>query len=96
MKSGDGLLVGSLFGVCATHADSGESVEVQVVGVFDLPKAAGVIIGVGALLYWNDIAKNVTRTGSGNDVIGVAVETAGANDATCRVRLHGPWWCDLQ
>lgn len=84
--SGDGVLVGSLFGVAATHAQEGQPVECAVVGVFALPKAAGEMIQ-GALAYWDDTAKQVTGTEAANHLIGHVTETAASGDPTVRVRL---------
>jgi predicted RecA/RadA family phage recombinase len=86
--SGDAVIVGSIFGVANTDALSGEEVECDVVGVFDLPKATGALTQ-GAKAYWNTTNKNVTGTASGNTLIGVAVKAAGANDTVATVRLNG-------
>lgn len=86
--SGAGVLVGALFGVAATDATSGADVEIATKGVFDLPKASGALTQ-GAKLYWDNTAKNVTATASGNSLIGVVIKAAGVSDATARVRLNG-------
>jgi predicted RecA/RadA family phage recombinase len=90
VKSGDGVLVGSLFGVAATDAAAGDSVEVALEGVYELPKAAGAI-DPGAKVYWVAADKNVsTADGSGsNKLIGAATAAAGGADAKARVRLNG-------
>jgi predicted RecA/RadA family phage recombinase len=38
VSSGDGVLLGTLFGVAATDADSGANVTIKTTGVFTLPK----------------------------------------------------------
>jgi predicted RecA/RadA family phage recombinase len=86
--SGAGVLVGTLFGVCAYDAASGAEVEVALTGVYTLPKATGVI-AQGAKVYWDNVAKNVTTTAGGNTFIGAAVVAAGSGDATARIRLNG-------
>ncbi len=40
VTSGDGLLVGSIFGVAAGDAADAETLEVALIGVFDLTKVA--------------------------------------------------------
>ena len=40
VTSGDGLLVGSIFGVAAGNAALGEAVEAALVGVYDLKEVA--------------------------------------------------------
>lgn len=89
LTGGQGLLVGTLFGVVAETVLSGSLYTFAVKGVFDLPKAASVTPGVGAKVYWDDTAKNVTTTASANSLIGVAVVAAAAGDATVRVRMDG-------
>jgi predicted RecA/RadA family phage recombinase len=90
VKSGDGVLIGSLFGVAAYNAAEGEDVEVSLEGVYELPKAAGAI-DPGAKVYWVTADKNVsTADGSGaNKLIGAATAAAGGSDAKARVRLNG-------
>ncbi len=87
--SGQGLLVGALFGVCTKAAASGELVTIQTLGVVDLPKAASITPAQGTLVYWDDTAKNVTSTASSNTKIGVVTVVPAAGDATIRVRLSG-------
>ena len=58
VKSGQPLLVGSLFGVCSYDAAEGESVELALEGVFDLDKDNSVI-GAGGAVYWDVSAAKV-------------------------------------
>ncbi|MBF0629336.1 MAG: DUF2190 family protein [Magnetococcales bacterium] len=88
VNSGDGLLVGTLFGVAVSTAAVGATVEISTTGVVDLPKAA-VAITLGAKLYWDNTAKNVTTTVGTNTLIGCAIIAAAIGDATARVRLNG-------
>ena len=85
--SGGGVLVGALFGVAAYTAAEGDDVKVVTVGVFDLPKAAGVI-AAGAAVYWDDAAKKATGTAAVNPLIGVATKAAASDGAIVRVRLN--------
>ena len=88
VNSGDGLLVGALFGVATATAAIGTNVEMITVGVVDLPKAA-VAVTQGAKVYWDDTAKNVTTTSAGNTLIGCAIVAAAVGDGTVRARLNG-------
>lgn len=88
VSSGDGQLFGSMFGVASKAGVSGDIIALAVEGVFDLPKAATVTPGVGAKVYWDNSAKNVTTVTTSNTLIGVAVVAALAGDATVRVRLN--------
>jgi predicted RecA/RadA family phage recombinase len=91
VTSGDGLLVGSIFGVAAGDAANGETLEVALTGVFDLKKVASQAWSAGDKVYWDNTNKEATRTASGNTAIGVAVEAVGggASDTIGRVRLNG-------
>jgi predicted RecA/RadA family phage recombinase len=89
--SGDGLLVGSIFGVASGAASSGEIVEAALVGVFDLKKVASQAWAVGDRIYWDDTNRQTTKTATSNTLIGVAIEAVanGAGDLVGRVRHNG-------
>lgn len=89
VASGAGCLVGTLFGVAAFTAASGADVEIEVVGVFDLPKLAAQAWTVGQLLYWDDTNKWVTSVASTNVPIGKALLPAANPSGVGRVRLNG-------
>lgn len=87
--SGQGVLLNSLFGVALFTALSGVSVEIQTDGVFDITKTAGIVFAVGESAYWDDSAKSLTDSSTGNTLVGVALAAAGSGDANLRVRLNG-------
>ncbi|WP_349361230.1 DUF2190 family protein [Stappia sp.] len=91
VTSGDGLLVGSIFGVAAGDAASGATIEAALTGVFDLTKIGSQAWTVGAKIYWDDTNKRCTTVATDNTLIGVAVEAVagGAGDTIGRVRLNG-------
>ena len=91
VASGDGLLVGAIFGVAAGDAASGATVEAALTGVFDLTKIGSQAWTVGAKVHWDDANKRCTTVATDNTLIGVAVEAvaAGAGDTVGRVRLNG-------
>jgi predicted RecA/RadA family phage recombinase len=91
VESGDGLLVGALFGVASHDAASGAEVETQLTGVLDLAKTASQAWTSGAKVYWDNAAKRVTNVASGNTLVGVAVLAVGggAEETIGRVRLNG-------
>jgi predicted RecA/RadA family phage recombinase len=92
IASGDGVLIGSLFGVAATTQAEGSDVEISTRGVFDLPKATGDDFTLGAEVYWDTTTKkavNNMSTGGGDARIGVALEAAGSSATTVRCRLDG-------
>jgi len=89
VSSGLGAKVGAIFGVATADIASGASGEFMTEGVFDLKKAAGVDFAVGDRAYWDDSAKEVSDTDSGNSYsIGVAVKAAAVGDTTVRVKLQ--------
>jgi len=91
VSSGGGALIGSIFGVASNDYANGDEGEFQVAGVFDLVRETGASTGwtQGALLYWDNTNKRITKTATGNKLIGVAVRAAADGDATARVRLNG-------
>jgi len=86
VNPGDGLLVGSLFGYAKGKAASGSPIETLTEGVVDGGKAAGAVTQ-GAKLYWDNTAKVLTTTASGNTQVGVATQAAASGDATARIKL---------
>lgn len=90
VASGDGLLVGSIFGVAAGTAALGEAVEAALNGVYDLKKVASQAWAAGDKVYWDNTAREATKTTTSNTLIGVAVVAVagGAGDTIGRVRLN--------
>jgi len=86
---GQGVLVGSLFGVCVTDGASGASVNIDTESVYDLEAAtgSGTNATFGAAAYWDDSAKKVTPQASTHLQIGVFLAAKATTDAVARVRL---------
>jgi predicted RecA/RadA family phage recombinase len=81
-------IVGALAGVAAFGADAGDDLEVSLTGVWELLKVSGQINQAAAV--WNPSSQSVANAaGAGFFPIGFAVQVAGSDDATCRVRLSG-------
>lgn len=87
--AGQGVLVGSIFGVCANDALSGATCSVQVSEVFDVTKDTSVF-SQGDKVYWDDSAKKLSSTAASNQVVGSAVQAQLTGDATARIRLGQP------
>ncbi|TAH39287.1 MAG: DUF2190 family protein [Planctomycetota bacterium] len=87
LASGEGVLVGSIFGVAQHVAANAAEVETEVVGVFELPKLSTDVVTQGALLYWDNTNFRLTVTASGNTKVGVAVAAAGDGVTTVLCRL---------
>ena len=86
--SGGGFKVGNVFGVAANDTLSGNNVECEVEGVYDLAKDASTF-AQGDLAYWDDSAKKVTSTVASNLLIGVVEVAAATGAAVVRVNLFG-------
>jgi len=89
VTSGQGVIVGNLFGVAAMSVAEGESVEIATVGVYELPKFASAVIAAGAHVAWDDTAKEVVLPDTGMVPIGIATVAAGNGVTTVQVRLDG-------
>jgi predicted RecA/RadA family phage recombinase len=89
VTSGDGVVIGALFGVASKTAAAGETVTIATKGVFELPKLASAVIAAGAKVSWDDSAKQVNAPGTGRYPIGTAIEAAGNGATVVRVRLDG-------
>jgi predicted RecA/RadA family phage recombinase len=83
-------LLNKFFGVANYDCPiPGNPIEVSVVGVYSLPKAATIVFAVGDFVYWDDTNHNVTSLGAGNKLIGAATAVAASGDTTAAVRLNG-------
>jgi len=89
--SGDGTLVGNLFGIAVHDADNGAAVQIKTTGVFDLPKVSAQAWSQGDVIYWDDGNDRCTTVDT-NVAIGVATADAANPSATGRVRLNGGVW----
>lgn len=88
VTSGQGALVGAIFGVAALTLGSGERGVFAVSGVFELAKVSAQAWSEGALIYWDNAARLCTTVSSGNTLIGVASEVAANPTPVGRVRLR--------
>jgi predicted RecA/RadA family phage recombinase len=95
VSSGDGVKLGSLFGVAAVDALISTPVTIAREGVFEMDAAAGAI-AAGGPVYWDDSAKTCTATATGNTRIGVATAAKGQSDTTVTVALTPPTVVQVQ
>lgn len=87
--SGTLYKINDLVIVATVDAAAGEKFSGYVgVGVVEVPKAAGAWTEL-VKVYWDNTAKNVTATLTGNTLIGVAARAAAAGDTKAWVRLDG-------
>lgn len=90
VTSGDGVLVGSLFGVAEFSAKQGERVNMSREGVFELPKTNAEAWTEGVIVYWDDTAHEVTTddNAAANVKIGYAAAVAANPSASGDVLIH--------
>ncbi len=89
VNSGDGVLVGSLFGVAGNAAASGADVEIKNEGVFDLAALSTDSASQGTKMYWDNTNRRLTVTAGSNTLIGALTVAKAAGAATARVYLDG-------
>jgi predicted RecA/RadA family phage recombinase len=85
--SGDGVLIGALFGVAQHDAAEGADLELLTEGVVELAKATPLAITVGDRLFWNGADKKLDKTATAQVCVGLAVAAAASADATVRIKL---------
>lgn len=90
VKAGDGILVGGLYGIATSDGAQNETVWSKLRGAAIQPKASGAI-SAGQRVFWDDTARVITTTATGNFHVGFALAAAGASDTTVNiVLLRGP------
>ena len=89
VANGEVVSLGTRIGVAGSDIKAGELGHLHVAGDFEMPKAASTAITMGAAVYYDASAGNITTTSSGNVPAGYAAAAAGANDATVLVKLLG-------
>lgn len=89
ITSGQGLLIGKIFGVVSYDAIAGDPAVIRTNGVYILPKATGAITA-WAKVYWDNSAKKVTTVVSGNTFVGYAIAVAASNDTEAKILLAPP------
>jgi predicted RecA/RadA family phage recombinase len=86
--SGEGALIGTLFGVAMSDVANGAVGEFAITGVMDIAALSTDTASEGAALYWDNTNKRLTTTSSGNTKVGVAVKAKLAAETTARIRLN--------
>jgi predicted RecA/RadA family phage recombinase len=87
--SGDGMLVGAIFGIACNDALAGTEIEAKLTGVFTMSKAATESWSAGDLIYWDKAANLATSIAGSNALIGVSIASAANLSAVGTVRLNG-------
>lgn len=87
LTSGQGCLVGSLFGIAVKDYDNGAAAEIARTGVYDVTALSTDTASQGAKLYWDNTNKRLTTTASGNTLVGVATAAKTSGQTTARILL---------
>lgn len=85
IASGAIVEVGALAGISAGSYAIGDTIVVNLEGVYEVPKVAGAVT-LGAKLYSN-ASGSATTTASTNVFLGYAFSNQASGDATVKVRL---------
>ena len=89
VASGGVVIAGEIVGIAQGDALAAAPVDVEVEGVWELPKVAADAFELGAAVYWDEAVELATATATDNTRLGVAVEAAAVDGATVKVRLSG-------
>ena len=89
ITGGSIVVAGGLVGVAVSDAAIGQTVAVELEGVFEVTKVtgSGKSFAVGDAVYVITADGTVTPTASGNVLVGYAVTVASTTDTTVQVRL---------
>ena len=85
--SGDGVMIGSLFGVLVAGGLSGETRAINTKGVFELPKLTANVMTVGAKVNWNNTTFEFQLATSTLDNAATVVEAADGTKSVVKVKL---------
>lgn len=86
-SAGDPILTGSLVGIAVTDGAIGDTIAVNLCGVYEVAKATGAACVVGDKLYWSSLNSNFTKTATGNTFAGHAVSAQASGDTVVKIRL---------
>ncbi|MGV6848558.1 MAG: DUF2190 family protein [Marinibacterium sp.] len=89
VSSGDGVLVGSIFGIAQEDGVSGDAITIIRRGVFDLAKTSAQAWAVGDPVFWDAGNSECTTVVTDNTLIGYAVADAADPSDTGHVLLTG-------
>lgn len=85
--SGQGVLIGALFGIAQYDAVEGAEVEILTEGVVEIPKTSALQIDVGDRLFWDATNKVVNKTATAQVCVGAAVSAAANPSTSVRIKL---------
>lgn len=89
VTSGQGVKVGTLFGIAANSAAQGTPVEIKREGVFDIAAVTADTPVQGTKVYWDDTARKITTTATNNTLVGAVTADKSGSVSTASVLLDG-------
>ena len=88
VASGGAVLITALLAVAVAAVAANEAGEFTTEGVYELPKATADDVTIGAQLYWDDSAKNITTVVGTNKPAGKAWAAAANGATTVMVKIN--------
>lgn len=88
VASGQGVLVGIIFGVALGAALTGETVEVATEGEWVITALSTDVVSVGAPAYWDDTNRRITSVSTGNTLVGVYTVAKANAETTAQIKLQ--------
>lgn len=88
VTNGDLVPMTDMVGLALAPATSGVVIAVRTEGVAELTKVTGDTITQGQIVYWDNSAKKITTTSSGNTRAGKAYAAAGNGVTKVMVKLN--------
>lgn len=84
ISSGQGVLMGELFGIAVSDGLSGEEIALCIAGVVELPVASGDTFAIGDMVGFDESAQLAVMTGNvaKDKDVGVCVKTKTAGQTT--------------
>jgi predicted RecA/RadA family phage recombinase len=89
LVSGQGLLIGAMFGVVLASVAQGQPFMLWLKGTYQLPKNASEVWTVGEGLYWDNTGLELTTVSAGNTRVGIATAPTVNPSNVGNVRLNG-------
>jgi predicted RecA/RadA family phage recombinase len=90
VQKGEGLQIGTLFGIASTWAERDQLVPISLAGVFDVHKPDHERWTVGEKIFWDKQKRSFTQQPVPGAFVGVAVENSNVDQSDLgRLRILG-------
>ncbi len=87
VASGQGMLVGIIFGVALYDAVTGGTVEVATEGEWVITALSTDVVTAGAAAYWDNTNRRITSTSTGNTLVGAFTKAKANAETTAQIKL---------